>query len=44
LDLCNRQLLHAQSITFLHPVTNHTLTFVSDIPKDFAEVLKILKK
>lgn len=36
---CPRLFLHAASIKFIHPVTNKTVEFKSDLPKDLKEVL-----
>jgi len=38
------QLLHAQSLTFAHPVTGAELTFGAEPPEEFARVLEILTK
>lgn len=38
------QLLHAQTVGFIHPVTGEYLEFSSDIPGDFKEVLDKLDK
>jgi 23S rRNA pseudouridine1911/1915/1917 synthase len=35
-----RQALHAQSLGFIHPESNETMMFNSDLPDDFEEVLK----
>lgn len=36
---CNRLMLHAQTITFAHPVSSQTLNLTAEIPEDFARVL-----
>lgn len=38
-----RQMLHARSLGFLHPVTGKDLTFTSPIPPDMEEVLEALR-
>ena len=35
-----RQALHAKTLGFIHPKTNKMISFDSDLPKDFSEVLK----
>jgi len=42
--LVKRQMLHAQSISFLHPVTGHEMTFKTDVPEDMSRVLESLEK
>ena len=37
-----RPMLHAQTLTFLHPVTNEKVKFSAHHPTDFEEALKIL--
>ena len=39
-NIIPRQALHAQSLGFIHPETNETMMFKSDIPDDFEEVLE----
>lgn len=45
LDLtwCPRQFLHAAKITFVHPRTEETMTFISTLPEDLQSALKILE-
>ena len=38
-----RHLLHAESLTFMHPVTRRTVEVVSPIPSDFAEAMASLE-
>ena len=38
----SRQALHAQSLGFAHPSTDHPICFVSDLPHDIAEVISNL--
>lgn len=38
------QLLHAGTISFVHPTTNETMTFTADLPDKFKEILKIYEK
>lgn len=40
---CNRQLLHAKDLKFIHPVTNQFMTFTSELPDDMVNVIEILK-
>lgn len=35
----NRQALHSHRLTFVHPMTNERLDFVSNLPKDMLQVL-----
>lgn len=37
-----RQALHAYELHFIHPITNKSLTFTSNIPDDFSSLLKNL--
>ena len=37
-----RQMLHAQTLGFTHPVTGHSLSFQSNLPEDMQEVLNEL--
>jgi 23S rRNA pseudouridine1911/1915/1917 synthase len=38
-----RQMLHAESLSLLHPVTGHPLTFIAPPPADMAEVIDTLR-
>lgn len=38
-----RQALHAQAITFIHPVTEEELSFAAPLPDDFSKLLKLLE-
>lgn len=40
----NGQLLHAHSLTFVHPTTGEQMTFSCDLPDYFKEVIKKLKE
>ena len=42
-SLLNRQALHAKTLGFIHPATGEKVTFESDLPKDFQEVLDTLR-
>ena len=42
LKLINRQLLHARTLGFRHPVTNEFMTFHSDLPEDFKKVIAVM--
>ena len=37
--ICNRQALHAKYLEFKHPITNKLMTFDSDLPSDFNDLL-----
>jgi 23S rRNA pseudouridine1911/1915/1917 synthase len=39
-----RQMLHAESLSLLHPVTKTPLTFIAPPPPDMAEVIERLRK
>lgn len=39
----NRQLLHAQKLSFYHPIKQELLTFTCPLPKDFKSILDILE-
>ncbi|OGW50138.1 MAG: hypothetical protein A2078_02140 [Nitrospirae bacterium GWC2_57_9] len=39
-----RQMLHAESLSFLHPETGHPMTFLAPPPKDMAEAMAFLRK
>ena len=38
-----RQMLHARSLAFLHPVTGKRMFFTSSLPEDFSSVLQALQ-
>ncbi len=38
-SICPRQALHAQTIGFIHPVTNKEMLFESDLPDDMRELI-----
>jgi 23S rRNA pseudouridine1911/1915/1917 synthase len=38
-----RQMLHAESLSLLHPVTGHPMTFTAPPPKDMAEAVERLR-
>jgi 23S rRNA pseudouridine1911/1915/1917 synthase len=42
-SLITRQALHATLLSLVHPVDNTVLTFQSEPPEDFANILKILR-
>ncbi len=42
--LISRQALHAQMITFRHPVTNDTMSFEAPLPTDMARTLAALRE
>lgn len=42
--LMSRTTLHAAKITFKHPSTNESMTFETELPKDFRAVLNQLRK
>jgi RluA family pseudouridine synthase len=41
-NIISRPALHAQSLTFTHPITKERLTFKAEYPEDFATALKLL--
>jgi len=43
LKLINRQALHAKTLGFMHPVSKELLSFDSELPKDFTNLLEILR-
>ena len=38
------QMLHAKSISFIHPTTKEKMTFNADVPEEFNKILKIYKE
>jgi 23S rRNA pseudouridine1911/1915/1917 synthase len=44
LQAMKRQALHAERISFVHPITRQDLTFSSPLPRDMAELCSILKE
>lgn len=44
LKIMTRQALHAKTLSFKHPKSGDYVTCDSELPEDFAEVLKILRK
>ena len=42
--ICNRQALHARSLSFEHPVSKKKLEFVSDLPDDMRKLIEKWKK
>lgn len=40
----SRQMLHAESLSLLHPMTSHPMKFIAPLPSDFSEVLERLRK
>jgi len=38
-----RQALHATTLGFVHPVTNKKMSFSSEFPQDFADLLSVLR-
>ncbi len=43
LALLDRQALHARKLEFIHPITHEQMSFESELPDDFASVLKLLE-
>lgn len=41
LKMIDRQMLHAKSITFYHPVVKDTMKFESQLPEDFQNILNL---
>ena len=44
IDQINRQALHCNKISFIHPVTNIKLNFEASIPDDMNKIIQIIKK
>jgi len=44
LQTINRQMLHAATLGFIHPITLKKLFFEIPIPRDFQDLVKLLKK
>jgi 23S rRNA pseudouridine1911/1915/1917 synthase len=42
-EIMGRQALHAQRLRFIHPQTGEKVEFVSPIPKEFRDVLELLR-
>ncbi|MCB9206244.1 MAG: RluA family pseudouridine synthase [Ignavibacteriales bacterium] len=43
LKLIDRQTLHAKTLGFIHPITNEKMSFNSDLPEDFENLLTALR-
>ncbi len=43
-DVISRQMLHAESLSILHPDTGHPMTFTAPPPQDMAEVIERLRQ
>lgn len=39
----SRQLLHSYKLSFVHPVKKQEMTFISNLPEDFKNIIKFLK-
>ncbi len=44
LQLIDRQALHAKTLGFIHPITNKKMSFNSELPEDFNNLLTELRK
>ena len=44
LKIIDRQALHAKTLGFIHPVTNENMSFDSELPEDFNNLLTELRK
>ena len=42
--ICNRQALHARSLSFEHPMSKKKLEFISDLPDDMRELIEKWRK
>lgn len=42
LKMVNRQLLHARTLGFKHPITHEFMSFESDLPQDFKDVIEFI--
>jgi len=43
-DVISRQMLHAESLSILHPDTGHPMTFTAPPPQDMQEAMALLRK
>ena len=43
-DMMPRQALHAKELGFIHPRSGKTMFFSSDLPMDFSNLLKKIRK
>jgi 23S rRNA pseudouridine1911/1915/1917 synthase len=43
-DTVTRQMLHAESLSLLHPDSGHPMTFTAPLPVDMAEIIEKLRK
>jgi 23S rRNA pseudouridine1911/1915/1917 synthase len=43
-SIITRQMLHAETLSFLHPETGNPMTFVAPPPEDMAGVIDLLRK
>ncbi|MBI1933759.1 MAG: RluA family pseudouridine synthase [Ignavibacteriales bacterium] len=44
LEIINRQTLHAKTLGFIHPITNEKMSFTSELPEDFLNLLQELRR
>ena len=44
LQIAQRQMLHAKTLGFIHPVTNQEIYLDSELPQDFKDLLEFLRK
>jgi len=44
LKLINRQMLHAKTLGFVHPITNEFMEFESELPEDMLQILAMVEK
>ena len=44
LQLATRQMLHAKTLGFIHPITKEYISFDSELPEDFKNLLELLSK
>lgn len=44
LKIADRQILHAKILGFTHPITSQRLSFESELPDDFENILRILRE
>ena len=43
IDLLNRQMLHAKTLGFIHPITNERMIFDSELPDDMKNFIEVLR-
>lgn len=44
IDLVGRQMLHAKTLGFVHPITGQTMSFDSELPDDMKKTIEIMRE